>query len=61
MSLRSIILVKREYETCRWTNETRGEGMTEKWGRGETQKYENEEEIGRQITMDCMVALLCKV
>ena len=30
-------------------------------GRGETQKYENEEEIGRQITIDCMVALLCKV
>jgi len=30
-------------------------------GRGEIQKYENEEEIGRQITIDCMVALLCKV
>lgn len=30
-------------------------------GRGDTQKYENEEGIDRQITMDCMVALLCKV
>jgi hypothetical protein len=30
-------------------------------GSGETQKYENEEEIGRQITIGCVVALLCRV
>lgn len=34
MSLRSILRVGTEYETCRWTNETRGEGMAENWGKG---------------------------
>ena len=66
MSLRSIILAKgiRDAETQRRVGERMEHGVKE-WQRngrrGETQKYENEEEIGRQITIDCMAALLCKV